>query len=51
MIALLVTVLLVPPTLGAEWLEHYQPGFAPLWVSSGARRTFIVYVIAQMGCV
>ncbi|HEV2328988.1 MAG TPA: potassium channel family protein [Verrucomicrobiae bacterium] len=46
--SLVLTILLVLPTLGAEWVEHYQPGFVPVWVSSVARLTFIVYVIAQM---
>jgi hypothetical protein len=45
---LVLTILLVLPALGAEWIDHYQPGLVPAWAITGVGLLFIGFVIAQL---
>jgi hypothetical protein len=45
---LVLTILLVMPALGAEWVDHYQPGLVPAWESTAVGLLFIGFVAAQL---
>lgn len=45
---LVVTILLVLPALGAEWVDHYRPDLVPAWESTAVGLLFRSFVVAQL---
>jgi len=42
------TILLLVPALGAEWVDHYEPGLVPAWESTCVSLLFVGFVVAQL---
>ena len=45
---LVLTILLVVPALGAEWIDHYSPGLVPAWETTCVGLVFVGFVVAQL---
>ena len=46
--SLALTIFLVVPALGAEWVGHYRPGLVPASATTAVGLLFVVFVIAQL---
>lgn len=44
---MVLTILLVVPALGTEWIDQYQPNLMPAWISTITTLLFIGFVIVQ----
>jgi hypothetical protein len=46
--SLALTIFLVVPALGAEWVDHYRPGLVPASATTAVALLFVAFVIAQL---
>jgi Ion channel len=45
---LVLTIFLLLPALGAEWVDHYQPGLVPAWETTCVGLVFVGFVVWQL---